>query len=145
MASRVDIWQGALLAAIEPMAVRALTEIGDRALAEIEQSLSVPVGRDWSGRVIQRSMPGEPPRMEEDILRQNGSFDVQQDEEGFYVRISFNRPAESPDDQPHAAQVLEFGGANQQGRWVAPRPFMVPAMSRIKSWAMEVVNRHFAD
>jgi len=132
------------MAAIEPKATAALREIAERAVGEIFAALSVPVERDFAGNVTQRSMPGQPPRMEEDILRQNGDFTIHQDAEGFYCRISFNRPKESPDDQVNAAQVLEFGGVNQSGKLVEPRPFMAPALRRISDYADEIAKRHFA-
>jgi hypothetical protein len=141
--SEVRIDRGALFAAIEPIATAALTEIAEREVPAIELALSVPVTRDFAGRVVERSKPGEPPRMEEDILRQNGSWQINQDGESFVLTISWTRPPEGGDDQPHAASILEFGGVNQQGKYVEPRPFMAPALERISGYALEVVERHF--
>ncbi|TXH56139.1 MAG: hypothetical protein E6Q97_07145 [Desulfurellales bacterium] len=143
MDARSYIDHGKLMAALEPKITAALVEIGEAETLAIQKHLSVPVGRDFTGRVNQRSEPGDAPRMEEDILRQNISYIINQTPESFVLTITAVRPPESHDDQPHAAAVLEFGGANQQGKYVAPRPFMYPALTRVAGYLEEVVGKHF--
>lgn len=145
MDGRTYIDHGKLMAALEPRITAALVEIGEAETLAIQKHLSVPVGRDFTGRVNQRSEPGEAPRMEEDILRQNISYIINQEPDAFTLTITAVRPPESPDDQPHAAAVLEFGGANQQGKYVAPRPFMFPALTRVAGYFEEVVAKRFSE
>jgi hypothetical protein len=139
---RAVIDKAKLLAALEPKITAALMEMGEAETRTIYYSLSIPVTRDFAGRVSQRSQPGEAPRVDEDILRQNISYDVQQQEDGFTLYIRASRPPQESNDQFNAASILEFGGMNQQGSYVAPRPFMYPALMRMSGYFQETVDKH---
>lgn len=121
----------------------ALHEIGRAEVRAIEAHLSVPVERDWAGNVVKRSEPGEAPRKEEDILRQNVAYHVVKEDGSLLptLYITASRPPQEPDDDPNAAIILEEGGVSNWG-YVAPRPFMAPAAERIAKYAAEVVAEH---
>jgi hypothetical protein len=133
-----------LMAYIREPLLAASQEIGERAVAEIQESLSVPVER-LPGGVVIRSAPGEPPRMETGALRENVEYVVLLDDEGVpEIHVMSDRPPQGAGDQADAAAILEYGGVNQAGREVAPRPYMAPEADRIAEWAPEVVARHIA-
>ena len=103
--------------------------------------LSVPVERDFGGNVIKRSDPGDAPRMEDDILRQNVEGSVVKEESGSVGYLVSSRPAEEAGDDPDAALILEFGGVSNWG-YVQPRPYMRPAAERMAEYAAEVIATH---
>src|SRR5688572_31361803 len=125
--SKAQIDGDAILDAIRPALNAALFEIGERETESIIASLSVPVVRDAGGNVVERSKPGEPPRVDEDVLRQNVVFDVVYDEGVPVLTIEASRPPESAGDNADAAVILEEGGVSNFGP-IEPRPFMAPAL-----------------
>jgi hypothetical protein len=58
------------------------------------------------------------------------------------LRVQASRPAEGPGDEGDAAVKLEFGGFTNYG-YVAPRPFMTPALDRVEGYAVEVMGDTF--
>lgn len=137
-----DVSQNSILDVLAP-AIRAfLKEVGEAETKAIEAHLSVPVERGAGGYVIKRSDPGEAPRKEEDILRQNIEYHITQYAGQLpCMTITANRPPQEPDDDMDAAVILEFGGQSNWGE-VLPRPFMTPAMNRIKGYAEEVLAKN---
>lgn len=128
---------------ISVAAYDALVEIGKAETQAIEAHLSVPVERGFGGQVIQRSEPGEAPRKDEDILRQNVEQHVVT-EAGSplpVLYITAHRPPQEPDDDEDAAIILEEGGISNWGH-IAARPFMGPAAQRIAAYAAEVLAKH---
>jgi hypothetical protein len=131
----------ALKEAMISIVLPGLRAIGVKETAAIQADLSVPVGRDALGNVIQRSAPGEPPRMEEDILRQNIEWDIVREGEGIVLEITAHRPAQEANDDEDAAVILEYGGVGNWGP-IAARPFMTPAMLRIEGYAEQEIVKH---
>jgi hypothetical protein len=121
--------------AIAPALARALREIGKEEAAEIQSELSVPVGRGAAGNVVQRSAPGERPRMEHGILRANVGYAVDAGGRLPELTVFASRPAEDAGDDPDAAVILETE---------LNRPFMGPAARRLEGYAAEKLARHMA-
>lgn len=129
----------------EPV-LSAFEEIGEKEVLSIKASLSIPVTRDENGNVIERSAPGEAPRMDDDILRQNIEHVTLLNEDGVpELDVLASRPPHDEGDQSNAAEVLEFGGTSAQGRYVAPRPFMRPAADRIAEYAADVLSQKISE
>jgi hypothetical protein len=129
----------AITAALAPAINAAMKEIGAREVASIEAALSVPVERDFAGNVVERSKPGEPPRLDEDILRGNVEWRTVTDEPKPYLVVLTSRPGTEPD----AAITLEYGGVSSWG-YVQARPFMTPAFDRMKTYYMDVFAAHLS-
>ena len=128
----------AINAAIQAPMHAAMKEIGAREVAAIEEALSVPVGRDFAGNVVERSKPGAPPRLEEDVLRGNVQWRLVTDEAKPYLVVLTSRP---DSDAADAAITLEYGGVSSWGP-IEERPFMRPAYERMKAYYMEVFESH---
>lgn len=103
--------------------VRGVAAVGKAAQADIEESISVPVGRDFAGNAVIRSAPGEPPRRDESQLYGNVESAVFSRPNVIGSVVSSSRP-----ETPSVPQELEFGGVR-----VAPRPYMAPAMDRFRA------------
>jgi hypothetical protein len=115
---------GLLKRALRPVLTAALEQLGDIEVAFIQTTLRKPVEVGAGGKLI-RSAPGEYPRMDEAVLLRNVRHAVSEGETGLpELLISVSRPPSGPGDQANAAEILEYGGFNQQGRRVEPRPFM---------------------
>jgi hypothetical protein len=128
------VTDNSVLRALEPGIRAGLLQIGDRAVAELLSALSVPV--EYVGSQVIRSDPGEPPRMEEDALRQSTDANLIPGDPLPSLRVSVGpRPGGDPD----AATVLEFGGVSSWGQ-IAARPFMRPQMLRIEGYAEDEIG-----
>ncbi len=133
-----------LLQAISPGVAAALQDISLREVEAIQQDISVPVERGPDGRVTVRSAPGEPPRTEEGVLLMHVEGHIEQGESGLpELAIIASRPPDGGDDQSLTAVILEEGGMNQDGRYVAPRPFMTPALVRVEQYAAAALAAKF--
>src|SRR4051812_26417354 len=108
-------------------AAEALEKIGTREQATIEESLSVPVDRDFGGNVVARSAPGEAPRTEIGLLVGGISHHITQDPDGSPVLEIVSR---RDGDDPMVPEFLEYGTEN-----MAARPYMRPAADRIREYA----------
>lgn len=106
----------------------ALRELGAAEVETIRSDISVPVGRDLFGVVIQRSVAGEPPRMETGELRDNIKFEVV-DEDGPVLYITSARPS-----SPEAPYNLE----------AMSRPYMSAAVERLEGYAASLIADHLA-
>lgn len=95
--------------------------------ATIERAISVPVGRDFAGNVIQRSKPGQPPRMETGQLHANIDTTVELFPREIVGTIRSSRP-----ETPEVPAKLEFGDPSEN---LAARPYMRPAVERLKETA----------
>ena len=140
VAEGVFLDMAAIRQALEPILAKALEHVGEGEEETIEQAISIPVERDFAGRVIKRSSPGQPPRMDEDILHGIGIEHHVVTEEGWpTLYLVATRPPQEPDDDPDAAEILEFGGVGNWG-YILPRPFMYPAVVRLSGYAAEMVG-----
>lgn len=140
---QVVIDHAALNLAVTPFLMNGLEAIGNRAVDEIKADLDTPVERDFSGAVVGRSPAGSPPYREHGILQAHVEANVVAKNVVTnlpFLRVEASRPPEGGDDQPDAAVVLEFGGTNQDGKFVAARPFMGPAKLRIEDYAGEMLQ-----
>lgn len=127
--------------ALEPAILKALEDIGQGEEETIEMAISIPVERDFAGNVIQRSAPGEPPRLDEGILHGIGIESHVVHEDGWpTLYLTATRPPEDPGDDPDAALILEEGGVSNWGVYVQPRPFMYPAVVRLSGYAAQMVG-----
>jgi hypothetical protein len=70
VADEVEEVMGQVNVAVQDVMDEAVVDIA----RELQKDLSVPVGRDASGRVVVRSKPGEYPRMEKNRLRASVSY-----------------------------------------------------------------------
>lgn len=76
-------------------------------------------------RPIKHSAPGEPPRYIEGSLKRLIFFAYQPDRRSVIVGpVGFSSST--------APRVLEYGGVNQHGKKVAPRPYMAPALEKVQ-------------
>jgi hypothetical protein len=130
----------AVEATIAPMLRRAMDAIGDRAVANIRKAISVPVEYTSGGGII-RSNPGQPPRMEEGELHSGIDYEVIGGDGLPELRVTAQRAGFGDDD---AARVLEDGGLNGQGNYVAPRPFMRPEADEMRNYAVEMTREHLS-
>jgi hypothetical protein len=119
--------------AVAPALVRALHAVGREEVAEVEAALSVPVGRNAAGMVVERSKVGEPPRREHGILQGNVDYAIDTQGRLPELVVFASRPAEEAGDDPDAAVVLEVE---------LHRPFMGPAARRLEGYAAEKIARH---
>lgn len=132
-----------LIAMLIPGMRAAAEAIGLQEVGEIQTRLSVPVERMPDGTVI-RSAPGDSPRTEEGHLLMGVDSNVENGPSGLpELTISITR-SPGPGDQADAARILDEGGYNQQGRYVAPRPMAHPAAERIKEYAPTVVSEQIS-
>lgn len=90
---------------------------GKFAQADVERRISKPVVRDFAGNVIQRSAPGEPPRLDTGQLHGNVDSAAWEGHNVVGATVGVSRP-----DTPSVPIELEFGTER-----IRPRPFMVPA------------------
>jgi hypothetical protein len=119
-----------------PALAEALKQIGAKEVAEIREDLSVPVELGEDGKII-RSSPGEPPRKEFGILQENVEYAVVPGEGAIPLPeliISSSRPPISSGDDPEAPRVLELE---------LHRPYMTPAMIRVKGYAADFIRKFF--
>jgi hypothetical protein len=128
----------AITAALQPAINAAMKDIGTREVASIEEALSVPVERDFAGNVIERSKPGEPPRLDEDVLRGNVEWRLVGDGDDRHLVVMAARP---DSDAADAAITLEYGGVSSWG-YIEERPFMRPAFERMKTYYLDVFENH---
>lgn len=120
--------------ALGPGIRAGLAQIGDRAVAELIESLSVPV--EFVGSQVIRSDPGDPPRMEEDMLRQSVDANVMPDEPLPFLRVGMGP---RPGSDENVAMILEFGGPSSWG-YVEPRPAVGPQKDRIEGYAADEIG-----
>lgn len=126
--------------AIAPILRAALEDIADRATANIREAISIPVEYAEGGLII-RSSPGEPPRREDGALMAGIDFNIVDGEGLPELYITAERLGMGDAD---AARVLEDGGLNGQGHYVAPRPYMAPEAEAIRGYGPEIVRNHLA-
>jgi hypothetical protein len=105
---------GRLMGSLE----REMRDIGKRAEANLEEALSVPVGRDFAGGVVQRSLPGEPPRKETGQLQGNIESAVARDATSLVLGVGASRP-----ETPDVPEILEFD---------LNRPFVTTSMNETR-------------
>lgn len=140
VAEGVFLDTAAIRQALEQPITRALQWLGEGEEETIEQAISIPVVRNAAGEVIERSKPGQPPRMDEDILHGIGIDHTVVSEDGWPVLyLTATRPPEGEGDDPDAALILEEGGQSNWG-YVQPRPFMFPAVVRLSGYAAEMLG-----
>ena len=110
----------------------AAWQVGQFYRTYLKRLLAIAVGRSTTGKVIQRSKPGEPPRRETaDLWR---SIAVDQDKKSNYTMIYTNIDY---------AKELELGSAK-----IAPRPAWMPAFLykwRIMAIYIQVKMKDFLD
>jgi hypothetical protein len=119
--------------AIMPGLKAGLEQLGERGRTDLMDSLSVPV--QYEGNKVIRSAEGDPPRMEEDMLRQSVDDNVFMQGEMPVLRISMGpRPGGDED----AAEVLEWGGLSSWGE-VRARPAVRPLKTRLEGYAKDEI------
>lgn len=124
--------------ALSPALSKALDALGGREVAQIKDDLSVPVAVGDDGKMI-RSSPGDAPRMEFGVLRDNVAHEVVPGDGAVplpTLRISSSRPPISPSDDPHAAFVLQFE---------LERPYMTFSLVRLKATARDFIGKFFGE
>ena len=130
----IEVNDESLKAYLNAACTAALLDIGETEVPCIQEELSKPVGRDANGNVIQRSEPGEAPRMETGVLQSHVSFSVDQDADGPVLNIVSYRPVGEGNEVGHhdvfAAQELEDPAG-------LDRPYMRPALDRIEVYALD--------
>lgn len=96
---------------------------------------SSPTGRVYNknGRLHQASAPGEPPANDTGSLADGITFTLMTKNNMLAVVLA---PA-------NYASLLEFGGFNEEGNFVAPRPFMHPAWTEATARAGKVLKKEF--
>ncbi len=132
--SQSTVTDDAVRRIILPGIQAGLQQIGDRSVMELMDRLSVPV--EYSGGMVIRSAPGEPPRMEYDELRQSCDSNLIMVGEMPGVRISAGPRASGDSD---AAIVLEYGGPGSWGH-IEARPYMGPQMIETEKYAKEEIE-----
>jgi hypothetical protein len=141
-APEVQIDQRGIMLAIAPQLKRATEEIVETAAEHIRQAISVPV-EYASGGVVIRSQPGEPPREETGSMGLGIDHEVATDDNGLPMGwVTAQRSAADGDED--AARVLEEGGLNGQGHYIAPRPYMLPEAEEMKAYAPGIVAKHLS-
>lgn len=111
----------------------AMRTAGKMAQAEIEQSISTPVGRDFAGNVVVRSLPGRPPRMETGQLAGNVESAVYSRPNAVGFAVGSSRP-----ETPDVPADLEFGIS------LEARPYMRPAFDRWKISGAGIIKQILA-
>lgn len=111
------------LAIAEPVAAW-LERIGAEEVENIKEDISIPVQHvEVNGVVFTiRSKPGEPPRTETGALLEGVSYTIEKGDGLPTLRITSSRAGHPPD----VPQRLEHG------RGIAPRPYMVTALIRLR-------------
>lgn len=122
-----------------PRIERRLFLLGNQLVRDLDDALSVPVGRDAAGNVTQRSAPGEHPRTETGRLREGLSSHVVTDAgagNGLEVELVVvsARPPRS-NDPADVPQRLEYGIGD-----IAPRPYMRPSFEEAKTEAPKALR-----
>lgn len=167
----VEIYESILNKLLGDAAESALREIGRQETETIKSEISVPVvygdrnvefvtqeGERVSfiahNQVIQRSAPGEPPRLEEGLLHANISWAIEHNDTGAPVlEITSARPPQAASGR----NVLRFGGevsvSHAQGESPASvpqilefnlnRPYMQPAVERLEGYVLQVFVDHY--
>jgi hypothetical protein len=109
----------------------AMRSAGKAAQADIEQSISVPVGRDFTGQAVLRSAPGEPPRTDEGQLLGNVESAVFSRPNAVGFAVGSSRP-----ETPNVPVELESGSGK-----VLPRPYMRPAFDEWKLKGGQIIRQ----
>jgi hypothetical protein len=130
----IEVNEESLQSFLNAACTAALLDIGETEVPCIQEELSIPVGRDAKGKVIQRSEPGEAPRMETGVLQSHIGFSVDQTADGPILNITSYRPVGEGNEVGHhdvwAAQELEDPAG-------LDRPYMRPALDRIEIYALD--------
>jgi hypothetical protein len=123
---------GGFVEALRPAWVAAMYDIGRQEVISIMVDLSVPVGRDGQGNVVERSQPGESPRMETGGLRKSVEYEVVNEPGGLPVlRLTVGDPS-GGGGAPHADYLQD----------VLNRPILDRARARVVGYAAEVIAAH---
>lgn len=88
----------------------------------------------FGGRTHQASAPGEPPAEITGRLARSIRWTRMTDTPGSFATAGSNLSY---------ARVLEFGGMNDDGQWVASRPFLFPAFREAINQAEIMLKREF--
>ena len=86
------------------------------------------------GRTHQASAPGEVPAGLSGALANSYTWTKMTDQPTSFATAGSNLAY---------ARVLEFGGMNDQGKWVEARPFLLPAFIEAIAQAEKVLKREF--
>lgn len=89
---------------------------------------------NFGGRQHQASAPGEVPASLTGLLADSYTWTRMTDNPGSFATAGSNLAK---------AQVLEFGGLNDQGFWVAARPVLLPSFLEAMAQAEAVLKREF--
>jgi hypothetical protein len=108
----------------------AMRIAGKAAQADIEESISVPVGRDFTGQAVLRSAPGEPPRTDEGQLLGNVESAVFSRPNAVGFAVGSSRP-----ETPDVPYDLERGITVQR------RPYMRPAFDEWKLKGGQIIRQ----
>jgi len=87
-----------------------------------------------AGRTHQASAPGEPPANLTGQLADSITWTRMTEREGSFASAGTNDPK---------GRTLEFGGFNESGKYVEPRPFMLPATLEAIDKARGELKRRF--
>jgi len=95
----------------------------DQTAYKIRARLAVAEGKPKPKLPFASAEPGKPPRNRSGLLRDNILFAYDPDSESVVVGPALlNGGSDAP-------ETLEFGGRNDRGAFVQPRPFMQPALT----------------
>lgn len=110
----------AFIASLRQMAAEAVERVAKAEEAAMQQDLSVPVGRDFSGNAVVRSKRGESPRYDTGELYHNVDGRLtEQTSDGATATVSVSRPS-----TPEVPRELEY----EMGR-----PFFTKSYDRVDS------------
>ena len=101
-----------------------------RRLRRYMKSFTFTVDRDFAGQVVGRSLPGQPPRLDEGLLQAGVGSSIMYSELESAVRIDSERS-----ENEHVPVDLEFGTAK-----IEPRPYMQPAAERARAEAVNWID-----
>lgn len=90
-----------------------------------QRAINKRLGQRPPRRPIQHSAPGEAPRYIEGSLKRLIFFAYESDRRGVVIGPVGFRSSGVP-------RLLEYGGVNQNGKKVAPRPYMAPALEKVQ-------------
>jgi hypothetical protein len=130
----VKIDRARLRKALVPPLTSGTLALAREGVRRIKQRISIPVGRDANGNVVQRSLPGEPPRKEHGQLQMHVEQKVSVKGDGIKGEVYASRPPIENLDDPEAAIRLEYGGYSH-GVHIAPRPYMRPEFDLLRKEA----------
>jgi hypothetical protein len=123
--------QGAVVRTIARRSIRPAKRmsLGDlpeneRVAFQVRSRIALADGRPKPKLPFASSKPGEPPRNRIGLLRDNIFFAYDPDSESVVVGPArLNSGSDAPEN-------LEFGGRNDRGALIEPRPYMQPALAK---------------